>query len=97
VINQNRGTGAYGPYIAQNNYVHHNNVVWTGASGGMGAVTDVNNSTFWGTSGNRFDYNTYHAPSLSQSHWNWSDKILGWSSWRGMGTDPNGTLDTVIQ
>src|ERR1035441_2262265 len=41
LINQNRGRGPLGPWVAANNYVHDNTITYMGASGVSGIVDDT--------------------------------------------------------
>jgi parallel beta-helix repeat protein len=94
VINQNRGLDSHGnPYLAQNNYIHDNDVSYGQNSQAMsGIVADYDPSAaFNGT--NRFVNDHYYAP---QGSWHWA--YLGPQNWAGFqanGQDVNGTIDTL--
>jgi hypothetical protein len=62
VINQNRGKGRHGPWVARNNFVHNNTIIHLGASGASGMVADHGREWFDDNSGNLFDSNTYVVP-----------------------------------
>ena len=62
VINQKRGEGLYGPWVARNNFVHNNTIIHLGASGMNGMVADHGREWFDDNSGNAFDHNTYVVP-----------------------------------
>ena len=103
VLQQSRGTAAYGPYLAQGNYVHNNKITYLyefGKDGPplSGVGTDVESRTFWATYGstNRFDYNNYHVPDLTARHWAWRDKLLDWNGIKNEGQELNGTIDADI-
>ncbi len=71
IIGQARGKNP-GSVISQNNYFHHNTVVFDGASGLTGAARDSKtNICCTNFNSNRFDYNTYHLPSLSRRAFFW--------------------------
>ena len=66
IVQQNRGTGAYGNYQSTSNYLHHNVVTVTG-NGGRGftgaAQDNPSPDIFAAGSNNKFDYNVYHMTS----------------------------------
>jgi hypothetical protein len=62
VINQRRGEGLYGPWLARNNLVHRNTIVHLGANGLNGMVADHELEWFDADSGNVFERNTYVVP-----------------------------------
>jgi hypothetical protein len=93
IIQQNRGTGRYGPWVARNNWVHHNNITYLGNDAMSGAVAD------WDEAGmlagnNRFDYNNYHFTG-DPNRWYWGDE-RNLSGMRSLGQERNGTVDTNI-
>jgi hypothetical protein len=59
VIQQDRGTGAYGDYVAVNNNVHDNTLILSSDSG-VGAVADYNEEQML-NGGNTFSNNDYQA------------------------------------
>lgn len=104
LIWQNRGTGAFGPYVAVNNYIHHNHIThnwgtrWSNISlltdhkGIDGAVQDVGTAViFNGT--NRFDFNNYHAIDVNENWWYWADLELNFPGFRSYGQEASGTID----
>jgi hypothetical protein len=62
VINQKRGEGLYGPWVARNNFVHNNTIIHLGPSGMNVMVADHSREWFDDNSGNAFNYNTYVVP-----------------------------------
>jgi len=63
VINQKRGEGQHGPWVARNNFVHDNTIIHLGASGMSGIVADHDKEWFYGQAGNAFDRNAYVVPN----------------------------------
>ena len=94
IIQQNRGTGAYGAHVAANNYVHNNSVVYRGSPNGTsGVVGDYNQESLLRGENNRFDYNTYRVTDASAAHWMWG----GFETWEGMhklGQELHGHMQT---
>jgi hypothetical protein len=90
LIQQNRGTGAYGAWLVQNVYVHHNNVTLSGG-GGNGGVEDVNDTAIFTSRNNRFDYNTYTL-GTNTSSFEWMDRDGNKSVWQGFGLDMHGVF-----
>jgi parallel beta-helix repeat protein len=95
IIQQNRGNGAYGPYVSINNHIHNNSITHLGAGGGSGAAMDFIVPDIW-NSGNTFDYNNYHVASTSQYHWIWSNSLRNWADIRSFGVEAHGTVDNNL-
>ena len=96
IINQNRGEGAYGPRVSQDNYVHDNEIIFLAERGSTGTVDDTSSKTACtSSSNNRFDHNTYHVPSLTHKRWVWCSN-LDWNGFRSKGQEANGKIDTSI-
>ena len=94
IIGQPRET-ARESTISQNNYFHHNTIVFDGTSGITGAApgskTDVCCINFYNL--NRFDYNTYHLPSLSPNAFFWASKRGSFAQLQAAGLDVHGSAD----
>jgi len=110
VIQQARGTAPDGStYLAINNWVHGNTITFladistnSSVSGSpavliSGAAVDITGTQFWAPGNIRFDYNTYHAPSLSVAHWAWNGATLDWSDYKATGQDTHGYADTNVE
>jgi parallel beta-helix repeat protein len=95
VIQQERGSGRYGTWVAINNYIHHNIVAYRGDHGQSGAAADYNPDAMF-NGNNRFDFNTYHAPHLDRSRWVWGGN-KDWVGFRAAGQEPHGAADTNVQ
>jgi hypothetical protein len=95
IIQQDRGSGPYGPRISANDYIHHNTITHRGTPGADGEVADFNSDAMVNTQNNVFDYNSYHVTDLNAWHWYW-----GWpQQWAGLqqlGQEAHGTIDTNI-
>jgi parallel beta-helix repeat protein len=83
VVQQDRGSGQYGPWIVQNVSVHHNTVIDSGMSG---VAEDVGSDAVF-DAGNRFWANTY----VGDLEWEWDGREIGWSTWQSYGQDTDGT------
>ena len=111
IVHQDRTSepGLYGTHKSANNFVYNNKITyladvgtnrsWSGGSPApaqSGAAADYDWANFWRSGNNQFNFNNYHAPSLSAYHWTWGDLDLNWSSFRSHGQDLNGTADTIV-
>jgi hypothetical protein len=83
-------------YTSGNNYYHHNTVTFDGNEGWNGALNgDRAETQFYSL--NRFDYNQYHVPGMTQSSFPWEQKSNAFATFRSMGPEPHGTADTNYQ
>jgi hypothetical protein len=91
----NRGTGAYGPRILQNLWVHDNQVDATAAlgdgSGRSGIAQNAGTLDAFTTLNNRFDRNTYRLGSAAR-YFMWMNQDRTEAEWRAYGHDMNGTI-----
>ena len=85
LIQQDRGSGALGPYLLRDVSVHDNTVV---GSGRTGAAQDVGDESIFTTRDITFQNNDY----ASVVGFSWADRSLAWSQWRGYGMDLTGTI-----
>jgi parallel beta-helix repeat protein len=95
IIQQDRGSGPYGPCITIGNYIHHNVVIYLGDHGQSGGAADYKHDVMF-NGNNRFDFNTYHAPHLERSRWAWGGN-KNWVGFRAAGQEPHGAADTNVQ
>ena len=79
IVNQNRGSGAYGSYTATNDYVHNNTITYLGTTGysGIGDDTSPHQSN-----NNTFNYNKYVLSGGGTKHWFWYYDMI-WSQMTG--------------
>ena len=88
-INQNRGTGALGPYIVMNLWVHDNRVRMQ--VGQTGVVQDIGDNAVFTSRNNHFDRNTYTlGPNARYFVWMNGTRTEG--EWRTYGLDVTGTF-----
>jgi len=80
---QDRGSGAYGPYIVRNNSVYDNRIVNSGISG---VAQDIGTSAIFNDN-NTFTGNDY----IGSSRWEWENRRVSWDEWRGYGLDVDGS------
>jgi len=92
VVHQDRGEGAYGPWQATANRIHHNTVVHLSRHGQNGMVMDTDEDWFWKRSHNRFDWNTYIVSDGVEEYWNVHDRGEVWAAFRRLGYERNGEL-----
>jgi parallel beta-helix repeat protein len=86
-----------GSTISQNNYFHHNTVVFDSALSGVtgaarGSKTDPCCTNFYTL--NQFDYNTYHSPPLTRRIFYWADNFNTFAQFQAAGQDAHGSADT---
>lgn len=95
LLQQNRGTGTYGPWLNLNNSVYNNEIFYMGTIGASGAVQDCSCNPNFFTS-NYFTGNTYHHPNilLTQNNWAWNNQWLYWSGFQSAGQESNGTVNS---
>jgi Right handed beta helix region len=95
IIYQSRGSGALGPYLAANNSIHNNSVIYRGGASSSGAIGDFNEA-FWLKNGNNlFDYNAYHLIDPTNSHWTWGAGVT-FTGLQHLGQELHGTVDAVL-
>jgi hypothetical protein len=89
LINQNRGSGTLGPFVAANDHVHDNTVTYMGSNGYSGIVDDTGGSS---PIGNSFDSDRYilQVGSRSLGLWDWFGP-MDWNGLQAAGQEPNGT------
>ena len=82
LIQQNRGTGKYGPYVTVRNNIHHNVITnLTPDRGVSGAIADYNPAAMK-AGHNRFEYNVYTVTDPRDDHWAWVDGFYDWTTYR---------------
>jgi Ca2+-binding RTX toxin-like protein len=81
LIQQDRGSGAFGAYTTTNNHVHDNILVSTGVEGASGGAADFDEAGLL-DGGNVFADNRYFMPD--GDHWWWGDFPLGdnWAAYQ---------------
>jgi len=87
LINQNRGSGSQGAWVAANNYVHDNTITYLGSSGASGIVDDTGGNT---AVGNSFDYNHYILQNATNKHWSWFSST-DWQGFQAAGQEAHGS------
>lgn len=96
IINQNRGSGPLGPWIAANNTVHNNSVTYLGAGGGSGMVDDTGSHPILGNSFNSNKYYLTTGSMATSEHW-WWFSIMTFSKFQGNGEELSGTAAMVAK
>lgn len=95
MVQQNRGTGAYGAWVTTDNDIHDNVTVgMTVDDGFAGGVADYNQSAMLTTGGNTLDYNDYRVTNLADDHWAWGS-FYGWTAYKAAsGQESHSTAST---
>jgi hypothetical protein len=74
LIQQSRGSGAYGPYTTTGNTIHDNTIVSTDGNGKIGGAADYNESGML-NGGNVWSNNHYYLSGDSQFKWGTADTL----------------------
>lgn len=88
LIQQNRGSGAYGAHLVQNVEVYSNVVRM--AQGFTGAVQDYGGNAIFDSLNNTWHDNEYHLASADQ--FTWQNSPTNQAGWQGFGNDTGGTF-----
>ena len=93
LIQQHRGSGAYGPHITVRNHVHSSTIIGEFVScGRSGSGNDFDRDTL-ARGNNRFEANNYHFPRTDGKEWPWFGETYNWHDYRMIAKqDVNGTL-----
>lgn len=92
IIHQNRGDGAHGRYVSQNNRIFNNRIIHTGVHGRSGFAVDYEQEWFRANHNNVFDANTYVIPNPKAKYWRTIDHVDTWDAFRKMGMEPGGRI-----
>lgn len=92
VVNQDRGTGKLGPFVAENNRVVGNTIIFLGNRGLSGIVADHNVKEFWKTNSNEFDGNRYLGVSPKRRFWMLNERQRNWMYIQDHGMERAGTI-----
>lgn len=96
IIQQNRGSGLFGPRMATNNFVYGNTIIQRQSSNGLnGQVADFDPQQMVGIQNNQFDYNSYHLIDPTVPAWLWGAQ-QNWDGLHAAGQELHGTLDSNI-
>jgi len=87
LINESRGAGTLGTYVAANNNVHNNTITYLGIGGCSGIVDSTTGNT---AVGNRFDYDHYIVQNGGTVHWNWFTG-MDWKGLLAVGQETHGS------
>ena len=87
-VQQDRSSGAHGPYELRNLFVHDNVVEM--ASGHTGVADGSGNTAIFESGNNRFERNAYFLSSLSGRFFAWLNESVSKDAWRSYGNDETG-------
>jgi len=88
-MQQDRGSGAYGPHELNNLWVHDNVII--NNSGWSGVAQDINDQSYFISRNNRFTNNTYDLGS-TQYPFQWMDGERTLADWLNYGHDSTSTF-----
>ena len=102
IIHQDRDA-----YLAEDNYIHHNEITHLGLYGISGIVDDSGDGDLdgdgapdWGCradeANNLFDFNSYHHNGVPEKFEFCDFWYLTWEQFRAEGQEPNGTMDSNV-
>jgi parallel beta-helix repeat protein len=91
-LQQNRGSGAYGPYILQNFYVHDNTVTQRNGGYAGALMQDTGDNAVFTSRNNRWVHNTYYLGS-NATPYEFSNGGRTAAQWRGYGQDGTGVFN----
>jgi hypothetical protein len=91
LIQQNRGSGRFGPHLTVNNRIEGNTIVHLNTGSLNGAVADFDEAGL-NNGGNVFDRNTYIVPDRNSPYWEFEDHEFIWRDLRRFGMERNGSL-----
>ena len=97
ITQTDRGTGLYGAYVAQNDYVHDNTV--TMLVGHTGLITSMDDASYFTSRNNRFVGNHYFL-GCGKDYFAWlgppdQGGYVTWSQWRAAGNDSGTTVTSI--
>jgi hypothetical protein len=88
-VQQDRGSGTYGPYEIVNLSVHNN--IITMLTGDTGIVQDVGDLSYFASRNNSFENNTYFLGNATK-YFNWMNGLRTEQEWVAYGNDDTGTI-----
>jgi hypothetical protein len=86
IVNSPRGNGPEGPWVAANNAIHNNVIIYNGNASSSGIVDYLGNNT---AVGNHFDYDHYYVRDGGTKHWTWFNNLT-WTGMQGAGQEVHG-------
>lgn len=89
MTNATTASGAYGPFVTANNYIHDNIIIYRGPQSFSGLVNDSGGDQTQAF-GNLFDYNHYILLDGGSLHWEYFSK-MDWDEYQAAGQEPHGT------
>ncbi len=81
-IQQNRGSGQYGPYQVSNLHVHDNHVTMNG--GNTGLVQDIGDNSYFTSRNNRFVNNNFTVQGDGRN-FSWNNTNYTLAEWNALG------------
>ncbi len=96
IVQQSRGTGAYGPYLAINNSIHNNTITYLGGTAASGEVADYDLTQLLQSGNNLFDYNAYHLSNPNAYYWNWGSAWPTFAGMQQLGQELHSTDDNIM-
>lgn len=92
VMQQDRGDGEFGDWLAYGSTVSGNRILYRDANGLSGVMNDSDDADFWTAAGNRFEGNTYYAAETDTARWQWQGQAWSWAQLPALGVEAGGTF-----
>ena len=96
IIQQDRGTGAYGDHLSIQNNIHDNTIYHLGVSGMDGAAGNWDTGDFYADGNNHFDFNHYFVLDASHAYWGWNNADRTWAELQAEGQEQHGSLSAIV-
>lgn len=95
IINQNRGSGPRGPYVAQGNSIHDNDITYgPGSAAGSGLESDTTPEL--PLAAGTYASNKWHVADVSLPVFKVNQAFHTFIDWQAIGQDAGGTMDSLI-
>ncbi len=92
IVQQNRGEGAYGPWISVNNDIRDNTIIYLGRNGRSGMAADYDRESFYRNGVNSFNGNTYVVPDAEHNYIEVDGDLQHWNRVQQLGYETDGEL-----
>lgn len=90
-MQQNRGTGTYGPWEIENMNVHDNRCIATSAQLMCALFQDTGDTTYYTSRNNHFENNIYEGGVCGSALWFWQPGLRTFAQWQAHGNDDSGS------
>lgn len=92
LVNQDRGSGEFGPWVTTGTRVYDNTIIYLGNRGASGLISDFEIEKFVEDTTNVFDKNTYVVRDPDQAFWRDRDGDSNWEQLRRSRMEKDGEI-----